>query len=490
MLARRGVWVWIFLLLALRFVLLKETLYVADEPLFQLKIDEAFAHGTFPLTSFRGSSIPLPYGAGGIWFYYLPRLFFWHPYILIFYHTLVMSLGALLFLWTMKKKYDEEAARWSGLLVATSPLLFLYSRHAWDNTILLPIGAAVIWILVKLEEKRNEILGHALLGILCGYALNVHLMFGPVALALGLALVVRAFRYHGLRSKNFWLPLLAFGLAAAAALAPYLIESYRIMQVEQPLENTKFTKRWGDLRNFWWLFQRSVIFSSLWGSRIYFEDVRAQFFQFVGWPLSFFFHVDLFGWFNKLAAWSAILAYPFLRVKMDPLRLFAFLSLVLLLLVDQYLNIPTAPHYFNPIWFLVFLGVAISIGGIAGIWKKILVISIVATAVVNTAYIFSALAYVHQNKGARAFTFGVTVAEQMRAIREICVETNARIPAEARVDLAQTFISGASFVYLPAHMPECQGVKFKAEHNLENPNFRLRHPADSETKVDLIVDWL
>jgi hypothetical protein len=489
----RGIWVWVFALLALRFAFPGDTVFIADEPLFQLKIDEHMARGAFPLTSFRGSSIPLPYGAGALWFYYLFRLFSWNPFGLAVYHIAAVSLGALLLIRVLRK-YGEEPARWASLLLASSPILFFYSRHLWDTTLLLPIGACTLWCLQRLEDRRREILYHALLGAAAGYALNIHLMYGPVALALGFTLIFRSWKFYGIKSKRFWLPILAFGLCAALLLAPYLCEAYRIMGVEQPLENTKFTARWGDGRNFWWLLQRTVLFSSVWGSRIYFEGAQQQLLSFSGTILSFLFHIDIFGWFAKIATWFVIVAYPVLyyrgRAAFDPVRLFAFLSFVLILLVYQYLNIPTAPHYFEPVVWLVFLGTAIALVNARGVWKRFFIFTLVCTAIVNSALIISSLSFVHLNKGVRNMFYSVALGEQMRVVQHICVEAAARLPAEARVDLADTYISGWSFVYLAAHMPECKGVAFQSAHHLDAPNFRLRHPPDPSTKADLIVDWL
>jgi 4-amino-4-deoxy-L-arabinose transferase-like glycosyltransferase len=253
---RRGIWIWIFLLIALRFLFWKDTIFILDEPLFQMKIDDYFAGGAFPLSTFRGSSIPLPYGAGAVWFYMLIRLFTWHPYAIVLYHTTAVTFGVLLFLKAMLQKFGEESARWSGLLLATSPLLFYLSRHPWDNTLLFTLNAVVVWSLVQLEKKKREYFYHGLMGAAVGYALNIHLMYGPVAVALGLTLLYRSWKLYGFKSKLFWLPILIFGATAFLMLVPYLWEAYRIMQVEQPLEHTKYTKRWGDGRNLWWLLQR------------------------------------------------------------------------------------------------------------------------------------------------------------------------------------------------------------------------------------------
>lgn len=486
---------WIVLLFALRFFFIGDTIFIADEPLFQLKIDEAFATHQLPLSSFRGSSIPLPYGAGGIWFYLLPRLFFWHPYATVLWHISIVTSSVVLFVSTLRRRFGGEAAIWGSLLVASSPLLFFFTRHPWDNTILIALSALTVWCLVKLEEGAHELAFHAALGAIAGYALNIHLMFGPVALALGLTLLWRAWLRHGGPGRRaFWGPVLVFGGTALLVLLPYLWEAYRIVQVEQPLEHTKYTKRWGDARNLWWLFQRSFLFSSIWGSRIYLENVQKQFYAFVGQPLAFLFHNDLFGWFGKIAAIGFVFAYPVQllrrRAGFDSLRTFAFLAICFFLLVLHYLNIPTAPHYFQALWWIVFVGIAFTVTRLQGFAKRAFLATLLATALVNTAYDLTCMAYAHMNKGARNLGFSVVIDEQMRVIREICVEADHRIPKEARVDLADVFISGWSFVYLPNHMPECRGVKFTADHNLTQPNFRLSHPKDSDSKADLIVNWL
>lgn len=114
----------ILLLLALRFLFLGDTVYIADEPLFQLKIDEHLSRGAIPLSSFRGSSIPLPYGAGALWFYMLARLVSWHPYLAVLWHALAVTVGVFFLLCALQRKFGESSALWTGLLVASSPLLF------------------------------------------------------------------------------------------------------------------------------------------------------------------------------------------------------------------------------------------------------------------------------------------------------------------------------------------------------------------------------
>jgi hypothetical protein len=468
-----------------------ESVYILDEPFFQLKIDEHFAAHSFPLTSFRGSSIPLPYGAGGLWFYSLIRFFTWHPVPIAIYHLSAQILGAWLFLRTVLKAYGQEAAGWVALLVASSPLLFFLSRHPWDNTLLIPVSAACLFLLEKIREDGPELLLHFLLGLVAGYGLNIHLMFGPVVVALGLTLLIRGWQKHGPLSARLWLPLLAFSATTLLVLAPYLWEATRLAREEHALEHATIKKRWGDGRNLWWLFQRTALFSSIFGARIYLDDVRSTFYPFAGPVLSYFIRVDLFGWFGKLAAWGMAFAFPVnalrRRMETDPLQIFGSLAFFLTLLVYQYLNIPTAPHYFNPVWWFVFIGIGALIPKLRGFWKAGFLATLALTAAVNIGFDLKALAYVHENKGARNMQTSVVISEQLRMMREICGWAKNRGKAEVRVDYSGTFLAPPAFVFLPRHMPECQGVNVVADQHLPNPDLNLRHPADSATKVDIVI---
>lgn len=468
----RALWAYSLLMLALRFLWPGDTVYILDEAFLQIRLDEHFAAGTIPLSNSRGSSIPLPYGPGGQWFYMFLRLFHWHPVFLGLCHILLQLLGALLFFRVIRKAYGAEAAAWVAALVASSPLLFFFARHTWDNTLLIPLGSVALWLLYKLDRRkdesrdlgsgRREYLVHAALGLVIGYGVNTHLMFGPVAVAMGLALFLRGIRLHGILSPRMWISLLAFCGVSLLVLAPYLLEAARIARAEKPLENARVKEHWGDLRNLWWLFQRTALFSSLFQANVSFGDLKKEFSEFSGPFFAFFFYKDLFGWFGKLAAWGGAIAVLarllMLRVEADPLRLLSALAFFFTLLVYAYLNIPTAPHYFNPVWWFVFVGMAYAITKLQGIWKMGFLVFVTLTILVNTAYIAFATAYIHVNRGARNMETSVVVAEQMRVFRDLCEWGRQRGRSEVKVR-KEVHLGEPGFDFLPAHMPECSGVK-------------------------------
>lgn len=468
----RALYALALLLLALRFLWPGDTIYILDEAFLQIRIDEHFAAGTIPLSNSRGSSIPLPYGPGGQWFYMLLRLVHWHPVFLALCHITLQLGGALLFFRVIRNAYGREAGAWCALLVASSPLLFFFARHTWDNTLLIPLGALALWLLQQLDRRKGagrdegaslrEYLLHAALGLVIGYGVNTHLMFGPVAVAAGLTLFFRGWRRHGILSPRMWISLFTFCGVALLVLLPYLLEAFRIAREERPLDNARVKEHWGDFRNLWWLFQRTALFSSLFQANISFGDLKKEFSEFSGPFFAFFFYKDLFGWFGKIAAWGGAIAVLARlcrgRVEEDSLRLLAGLAFFFTLLVYQYLNIPTAPHYFNPVWWFVFVGIAYALTKLQGMWKMLFLATLTATIVVNVSYIAFATAYIHVNRGARNMETSVVVAEQMRAFRDLCEWGKQRGRNEVRVR-KEVHLGEPGFDFLPAHMPECTGVK-------------------------------
>jgi 4-amino-4-deoxy-L-arabinose transferase-like glycosyltransferase len=477
----RALYALALLLLALRFLWPGDTIYILDEAFLQMRIDEHFAAGTIPLSNSRGSSIPLPYGPGGQWFYMALRLVHWHPVFLALCHMTLQLGGALLFFRVIRKAYGREAGAWCALLVAASPLLFFFARHTWDNTLLIPLGSLALWLLQRLDRRKEvgrdegtglrEYLHHAALGLVIGYGVNTHLMFGPVAVAMGLALLLRGGKRHGISSARLWISLASFAGTALLVLLPYLLEAIRIAREEKPLENARVKEHWGDFRNLWWLFQRTALYSSLFQANVSFGDLKKEFSEFSGPFFAFFFYKDLFGWFGKIAAWGgAIVVLVRLcrgRIEEDSLRLFAALAFFFTLLVYQYLNIPTAPHYFNPVWWFVFVGIAYTITKLQGVWKRLFLATIIACLFVNMSYIAFATAYIRENRGARNMETSVVVVEQMRIFRDLCTWGRERGKAEVLVR-KEVHLGEPAFDFLPAHMPECIGVKLRLVNTGEN----------------------
>lgn len=480
---------------ALHFLFPGDSVYILDEAFQQLRVDEHFAAGTIPFSNSRGSSIPLPYGPGALWLFMLVRLFTWHPETIFFVHLALQMMGYALFVATVRRAYGREAGAWCAMLAASSPILFFFSRHVWDGTLFIWMTALILFLLQKLKDGGREFPLHIALGLVGGYALNTHLMFGPVFLALGATLVLWNLRRRSLRRARSWWLLFTFGSAALLVLLPYLIEAIRIAGAEQPFEHARTKNHWGDGRNLWWILLRTTIFSSLFKARAMLDDgdVRAHFFAFTGPFFAFFYRIDIFGWIPKLAAWGAAFAVlarlARLRFDDEPLRHFAALSFLFVVVVYQYLNIPMASHYFLPIWWFVFLGVALAIQNLRFVWRGIFLSFLGASILVNASYTLFAVAYLHQNRGARNMEASVAVSEQMRNLRFLCAWGREHARAEVKAFKGpETFLGEPAFDFLPAHMPECAGVKITLVTDKALADFILHHPLDSATSAALVAD--
>ncbi len=467
-----------------RFLNPGETVFISDEPMTQINLDTHLKNGSLPFTGLRGSSIPLAYGAAAMWVYALFRLITDTVAGTAFLHILMYSLGLFLLYPAIRKRVSAESAFLVMWLLLSSPMLFLLTRHPWDNTFqVLPAGG-ILLLLASMESRRYLELKFALLGIVSAFLMNVHLMPGPLVLAAGFALLPLLKNHSWLgRAKLFLWGFLPFCLV----LAPYLYEALRLYYSESVAANTKTHSAWGDARNLWWLLQRSLMYLSHWGVKGQFGSVFPSFLEFSGFPLATFFRYDLFGWFPKFAALLYLLLLPFRWKKgIGIVERFSFLSFFLILFVFNLLNIPTEPHYFQPIWWLPFVALAFALDSAPGKLKPILYSLSFCAAIANSAYTIQMQRYVSVNKGMRNMTFSTVVSEQQRVFDEICRATPI-------TEVALIYIGSVQMVQQPAeyfqnHLESCKGKQLRVVAQKKDAIWELKYPGGSESDAALIAE--
>ena len=474
-----------------RFLYPGDTIFVSDEPNFQLHLDHYKTMGKIPFTNFRGSSLSFPYGSGAIYFYWPIRLLTNWPQITVLYHIFFVSLSLLFLFLALCRLFGRRPAAWALLIASTSPLLFLYSRHAWDNALLCTVSALLLYLFVLIEDKnysfRQKNFLFFLIGLVVGYGLVIHLMFGPVAVAS--ALTVGYFTFCAKENfKTKFSIILCFGLGCAVFALPYLWEAVQVVAQEKPLEHSKFHTRWGDGRNLWWTFQRTMIFFSLWGSRIYFWGIYPSFQQFVGNFVDFFFRIDLFGWLGKLAGWTLpfYVLTKIVRGKNISLAfVLAMFSFFITIFTLNIANIPTEPHYYNSVWWIVFLGFAWALTVLGKIPQKVLLVTALCTAVVNSAFLLTSAIYVHQNSGARNMNYSTILHAQQEAVTDFCNRMENSKWLEASLNISKVFLQPYSIRYHLNHLPECQGKRVVIDSESSTHNCRFHYPENSITSARL-----
>lgn len=458
------------LLLALRFLFPGDALYVSDEANFQLHLNAYLANGWIPFTNFRGGSLSVPYGSGPIYFYALVRLFSDSPIFIATIHTFACTIGAFFFWRALDMLFGKKIAAWGLLLMAASPLLFFFSRHNWDNSLFQTLSAILFYLVVKIQGQNNKSNAwlYGVFGLVTGFSVIVHLMVGPFAVACGLFLLLSLYLDFS-SPKQKLLCLLAFTLGCAIWVVPYAVEAIQVIQAEAPLANSKFQSRWGDGRNLWWTFMRTLMYPSLWGSTIQWIGSKDALAEFAGPSLYFFFKKDLWGWLIKFSV-AALLVYFFKGLSLKKMRserafLFLVLAFFCHILIINYLNIPTDPHYYMPVWWIPMVAAAWALTKLKGPFALFLKTTMALTVLVNVLYIATTLTFVHKNEGIRNRNYGTTISSQAKTIAALCEDLRQKNRVKVSLDVSNIPMDPYPFRYHFFYLKECEGISAVVEKN-------------------------
>lgn len=484
-------------LVGLRFVGIGTVPFLIDEPYFQIWAEE-FARGEkFRLTGMGGSSLPVPYGAGATWLFAIPHFFTHHPLAFVLFHTLVYSTGFFFLYLALRTGFGNRGALWPFALAASSPLLFFFSRHAWDTTFFMPITGAVLYLLARLtmEDHPRARRRWLLLGIaaLLALAINIQLAVGPFCVAAGLWLLVLWARQGW--DRRFFVDLLIFGAVLAALILPYLIASFHVIQTNPPVVNKPGNPRWGSARHLWWNLLYSLGWIGAWKGKHFFEPVAPQFFSFVGPVLTPLFQLDLFGWLVKVGVLMGLFA-PIAHLRTGwrnlecHLRQFGPLALFVVLFVFQYLNIPMQPHYFQSFWWLPFLGLAAFLARFPSgerIWVRVPLTGALAT---NALFLAASLTFLLQNGGTRGLHHGTGILHVREVVGQICEEAKRRGLTSLNIEKNTVFTPDKPIEYFASHDPNCAGttIRFMGPDAPET-HVRILYPVTSASDAHLELHW-
>lgn len=455
--------------------------FIADEPLFQMILDDHIKAGTFPLVSMRGSSIPLAYGAGAMWIYGLIRVFFSSIEAMAFFHGFVYSLGLLSIAFLLKGRVGRFRVLLITWLALSSPMLFFFSRLLWDNTFFVPLSALLLFFLDHIDRRNpNSLSAWAGLGVVAGYMLNIHPMAAPVLLAAGLTALILMKRSGLSTGRKFTLVGLAL-LVFVAMVTPYLVEAVRLYYSEGVATKSGKRTLWGDGRNLWWLIQRSFVYLSFWKAHDLYGPVFGDFRQFSGPLLGALFGKDILGWFAKLLALGYVLSLPY-RLwrgqKLDSMQWMLLLTFVVTILSFNMINIPMEAHYFHGMWWMGFLALALGLEGLKGKIRLAFTGLVVACALLNTAYVLQSARFVYVNEGMRNMTYATTMREIRATLGDLCSRESS---ASARVYLDGVMLLKHPVRYFNRHLPACDGKELSLVSSEAEANWilRYRNPAPS-----------
>jgi hypothetical protein len=434
--------------LVLRFAALSLAPFSRDEPNLQNLIDHAFAEGRVPLLGLVGT-YGLRYGPTGMWFYLPLRVFTSDARAIVAWHALSYLVAFLLLFRSLFRSDGLRAAAWALALSSTSPLLFLDSRLAWDNTLLVPIIAGLLWALERYCE-RNSAARAVALGVIAGLAMGTH----PVAAPAVAAALLTAWLFSPVADPRRNLRGLGVVLAAIlVCLAPYLVA---LLSWHAAMPGSTISSPAGSFTSvFPALFFGPTQFLAAEPARYFFAEDFPALLNAMPLPLT---------WAASALATLAVTFVGWMgvargtRLPRTPARMFALFSVLAAFVFFLALRPePMQPHYLTPLWWVAIYFAAQALGSTKG--RAGLALRIVATLLLlaNAGFLVGTLRYLSDNAGTREAHYGSALGEIENATAALC----GRITPEGAVlDLAAVpGVSPPSVAFLSRHLAECRGKK-------------------------------
>ena len=409
---------------ALRLMWPGDTQWINDEPLFLSKA-AAINAGQSSVGSGLLGTVGLTYGPVAVWiFAALLRISSDLMHVVLMRTALWCVTSSIALLWLAR--LSTRLRPLFLCLVLLSPYTWLYSRHLWDNTWLMPLGALALAGYVAFHQAQATWkLAVAVL------AMALAVLIHPMVLPLGIVLLVHLLRFHGtwLRTNPKvvvalcvtclllaapWLWFLAQQLLAKKAVLPPPPPPPLLPPAEAPVP-------------FW----RSLVFPFLGGLQLtglgldYFLGVN--FWQHTAWvqPLMLVTTAaQLLVWLGMWLAAKEVragLRTPNQQGLEFHLALLCVATFCVQWCMQVIVRRHTHPHYYNGTWicYVYFFSLALS-SKLASTWQRAARVGVATVLALSLSTVTTAMALqLHQQGGTTGLHFGATLQNQLQVARTL-----------------------------------------------------------------------
>lgn len=408
---------------ALRLLWPGDTQWINDEPLFLAKA-AAINAGHGGIGSGLQGNVGLTYGPVAVWiFAALLRVSGDLLHVVMLRTLLWCALTSTALLWLARLSPRLRPLSWC--LVLLSPYTWLYSRHLWDNTWLMPLGALSLAAYVAFHQAPAR-----WRFFVAGVALSLALLIHPMVAPLALVLVGHALWMHAAWLRAHWKSVLILALVCLGLAAPwlhFLLQQITAAHPAPPPPPPPLSPP-VEAPAPWWV---PFLFPFLGGCHLSGQGI--EYFLEPGWSAEL-------GWVQPLT-WLSYAAHGLVwlglaialrdlrrgwpaRRQQDTefqLRLLCVGLFAVQWLMHAILRRHTHPHYFNGAWigYVYFVAVALSTGA-GALWTprvRAVVGGLLSLAlVVLTATVAQ---HIHIRGGNRGIHFGATLQNQIDVARQL-----------------------------------------------------------------------
>ena len=460
--------------------------FLNDEPRLLVQVDQSYAEGKWPSIGAVGSQ-PIPYGPVPHWFYQTVRTFSDLPQAPFVAHGVLFFVSHLLLGWVIFQAFGFATACYFLLLAASSPWLFMYSKMPWEVLLLVPASALVAVSLWQLHRGKWPLALSAFVWAMgIAVALGTHLMGLSLLVASASVFLDPVWRMR--RRRDPWI---FFGLGAVG-VALFLFPYGRELVALEVWSRPATAEHWGSSKQLWWSFVKSMMYLSPWQMKYFLAPEEAAFSAYLGTLVEKIFYLDVFGWLGKALAWvsvasvflGAFLPKPiskfnfgsaFYEIQFPILLVFGGVGVLFHILLLQFVNVATYPHYFLPFWWAPFLFLAILP------MREVFHFFRISLAAGNLVFLILFSGFLAKNQGTRGFYYGSFFSNQKRIVEELCGS------GANRVDLSEVTLRHYSITYFSHRIPECSGKALEiSEKPLSGTRFFIQYGKNAQLEGTLL----
>ncbi|MEO7111201.1 MAG: hypothetical protein ABI183_12250 [Polyangiaceae bacterium] len=406
-------------------------------------------HGKWAMQSPIVGTQGLRYGPTPSWFYRVVQMLFGaDPQASILAITALLSISQLTFAASLTRALRENKTFFAlvAAFIASSPYQFIWSRGAWDNTLVEISVSFMVAILIGRAPNRSW--RPLALGALLGVAVGAHLMvlsFVPVLIGF-LATDFSA-------STKRRISAITIVVAVAALInVPYALALFRThAHASSPGESASLGRVFSELL-------QPARISGLHGMQYFFDDAWSDFQDWAGDVGQLF---DLFTFPLIIAVLSFAGLLNGLSATSRSARRIAFLALGTAVAHAWFLGfggLSLHPHYQYPAWWVTVAGLVLFAAWLRAsaprLWNPF-VVAFALLSATQFAFIVTMNAYLRDRVGTNGEHYSAPLAEQQRVLRNFC-ET---IPRQSRLVNATNTVFSSTLRYIIDTDPACAASK-------------------------------
>jgi hypothetical protein len=453
--------------------------FICDEPVFLRSSRALLRSHTFATYSPLVGTQGVHYGPTALWLSFAVHVLFGadvetHLLVMLTLVTASNAIVAFAIGRLFGDRYVIPATL--GVLVASSPYHFFWSRMAWDPLVNVCTG----FIIALLCTKRRLSVGRVLaIGALIGFGVSTHPAMVPLACVALFMVFYRSPAGRRLRQVSL------ASLVAFVINLPYI---YYLWPTNPGVSSAKKVFSFQLLSVF---FPEALRVSTVAGVAYFFDGDWVAFQQFSRfWTKSAETMTMVLPWLAVVFALGLLLTFRGCRPGAQRvLTLGAIVVWSAYVVFYAYLQLEPHPHYQFSIWWVMLVPVAGLLGWLKRYqrWFPVGVLAFWGMAMFQFAFLVHWMHFVRERGGTRGVHYDAPLSQQRQVVRQLCAHRQTVLYVANL-----TYVFSESLEYIASMEPQCDGKRLDVRASvgaLGRVNGRqvLRYAGPNTAKLEVVT---